>query len=131
MSEAIGFLDGIIDERLAHLHTAMPCRVESYNESEGTCDVVPLFMRKFVNGSAQQLPKLIDLPVMKRKRKTVVDGEVVPVVDEPYYERGDVVLVLFAERALDRVRSGKVADPQYGRKHALEDGIIIGYLGWN
>jgi hypothetical protein len=126
VSETINFLDGIIEERLSQLHTVMPCRVERFNESQGTADVVPLFMRKFKNMSAQVMPKQSGLPILKRKIK---NGDIVT-IESPYYERGDIVLVVFAERALDRVSTGKIADPQFDRKHGLDDGIIIGYLGW-
>lgn len=128
MSSSLNFFDDMIEERLAQLHTLAPCRVESYNESAGTANVVPLFMRKFRDRAAEAMPPLTAVPVLKRKYRNTPGGSIQ--TDIPVYERGDIVLVGFAERALDHVLSGRIADPQFERKHALEDGIILGYLGW-
>lgn len=113
MSEAIKFLDGLIEERVANIHTCMPCRVERfYGDS---ADVQPIFKRKLKNGQEIAYPLLVNVPVLKRKTKPGIE----PVIDSPYYEKGDIVLVVFAERALDGAGN---------RKHDLSDGIIIGLL---
>lgn len=116
MSEGVNFMDGFIVEALANIHTAMPCTVESYNSSAGTANVVPIFKRKFKGEAPQLLPKLVDVPVTKRKYK---ENDVVK-VENTFYEPGDIVLVVFAERALDGIG---------GRMHSLEDGVIVGLLG--
>lgn len=123
MKEAIKFIDAVIEERLSDLHTCMPCKVVKYDESEGIADIVPLFKRKFKDKPPEPYPLITNVPVMKRKIKT---GAVE--VDEPFYEKDDIVLVIFAERALDYVLEGKMADPKYKRKHDLTDAIIIGLL---
>ncbi len=127
MSNGTNFFDDLIEERLADLHTAMPCRVEKYDEATGKADVTPLFKRKFKGQEAQEMPLLTGLPTLKRKRK-VSDN---PVSYEVYpldLEHGDIVLVIFAERALDNALTGSPVDPAHSRKHALKDGIVIGLL---
>lgn len=125
MSDAIRFLDGLLEERLAHLHTCMPARVTRYDAERARADVQPLYMRRD-RGAARPvpLPLLTDLPVLRRR--ILVDE--IPVVETPHYEPGDIVLIAFAERALDRVLGGAMSDPGYSRKHALEDGIVLGLL---
>lgn len=113
MSEAIKFFDGIIEERVSNIHTCMPCRVEKFNGD--SADVQPIPRRKLKNGQEMAYSLLVNVPILKRKTKTGTD----PVIDSPYYEKGDIVLVVFAESALDGVGN---------RKHDLSDGIIIGLL---
>jgi hypothetical protein len=125
MSEAIKYLNKMIENRLTDLHTAMPCKVESYNEAEGTAKVIPLFKIKFLGEDvAQERPPLIDVPVIKHRYR--ISGNLVEY--KPVYQAGDIVLVIFLERAFDMVKNGEIADPIYNRKHALDDSIIIGLL---
>lgn len=116
MSEFVKFLDGIIEERVSEIHTCMPARVVKFDEATGKVDVQPLFNRKLKNGNTVPYPMLVGLPVLKRKTKPGLE----PITDIPFYEKGDIVLVAFAERALDGVGA---------RKHDLSDGIVIGLLG--
>ncbi|SMB95326.1 hypothetical protein SAMN00017405_0380 [Desulfonispora thiosulfatigenes DSM 11270] len=106
MSRAINFLEGLVNSKINNLHTCMPCKIEKFNEAQGTADVVPLFI---------DLPMLINIPILKQKTK---ENSIIS-VSHPFYEKGDTVLVVFAERALDG--SGE-------RKHDLSDGIILGLL---
>lgn len=124
-AEALRFFDDLLSERLAHLHTCMPARVVRFDALAMTADVQPLFMRRFEGRPAEALPLLLGLPVLRRK----VDAGGLVQVDSPVLEPGDIVVVLFAERALDRAMiSDEPADPEHGRRHALEDGIILGLL---
>lgn len=125
MSETIKFFDGMIEERLAHVRTAIPCRIEKYDETKGTADVVPLFMIKNKDEAPQPLPMQVSVPVLKQKKRS---GDTI-YVETPYYDRGDIVLVVYCDRAIDRLEAtSQPFDPEFERKHALEDGIIIGFL---
>lgn len=125
MSQTEKYLRQLLESRAAEIHTAMPCKVESFDESTGTAKVVPLFMTVFSNSDTpQQKPPLLNVPTAKRKYKSGTNI----ITETPYYETGDIVMVVFLERAYDFVRNGNVADPKYNRKHALDDGIIIGLL---
>ncbi len=125
MSSLLKFMKALLEERIAEIHTCMPCRVLSFNEAKGTADVVPLFMRKYVDTPASEYSPIMAVPVLRRKYK---DDSGVIKLEQVFYEKGDIVVVSFAERALDNVITGKIADPKYSRKHDLKDAIIIGHL---
>lgn len=111
MSEALKFLDGLIEERINELHTSMPARVERFDEAKCTADVQPLFKRTLKSGQQVPLPLLMGLPTLKFKTKEKTY--------QPFFESGDTVLVVFTERSLDSAGS---------RKHDLSDGVIVGLL---
>ena len=142
MSDGTSFFRGMIEERVAQIHTAMPCRVESFNESDVTADVKPLFKAKYKGKESEERPIIKDVPLIKRKRKrekittTTVDGtsdirqatgddEIY--IDSPYLETGDIVMVVFCERALDGLNSEPI-EPISARKHSLQDAVILGVL---
>jgi hypothetical protein len=130
MSEAAKYVPRLIEDRLAELHTIMLCKVLSFNQTNHTADIQPLNMIKFKNTDNPQVrPPLLEVPCMKRKTMTLdaYDNPVIN-VDSPYYSVGDIVVVVFSERAIDTVLSGDIADSVYSRKHALEDAIIIGLI---
>ena len=122
MSEEQRFFSELIEGRVGQIHTMMPARVESYNESEGTARVVPLFMRK-----GRKRSPLIGVPVIKYKYK---DSEDNIQTKQLHLEKGDTVLIGFCERSLEGVTTGEYADPGEATKHSLESAIILGYLGW-
>jgi hypothetical protein len=104
----------------------MPCKVERYNEDEGTADVVPLFMIVYADGWKEAYELVTNVPVVKRKWK---DDQGTINVETPFYESGDIVLVVFAERALDNAMvSRSPVDPGSSRKHSIDDAIIVGLL---
>lgn len=115
-------LNGFIEEKLLNLHTAMPCKVISFNGSEAT--VQPLFMRIDKEGAKPYAP-ILSVPCTKQRFK--VNGGL-PQLYEPVYQPGDKVYVVFSERALDNVLSGKIADPQFNRRHSIEDAVIVGLM---
>ncbi len=125
MSSLLKFMNALLEERIAEIHTCMPCRVLSFNEEKGTADVLPLYMRKYIDTPPQEYTPIMAVPVLRRKYK---DDNGVVRLEQVFYEKGDIVVVSFAERALDNVISGKIADPKYSRKHDLKDAIIIGHL---
>lgn len=125
MSEVTKCLLKLTENRITDIHTSIPCKVESFNSSTNTAKVTPLFKVKFANDDvAQQRPPLINVPCLKRKIKI----NNVITIETPFFEAGDIVLVVFLERAFDSVKNGQINDPYYSRKHALEDGVIVGLL---
>jgi len=125
MSEAEKYFRKVIEGRVTEIHTTMPCRIESFNEVTFTAKIVPLFKVKFKDQQAIDRPPIENVPVLRQKRKS---GDIIT-IETPYYEPGDIVLVIFMERAMDMVQGNSTVDPKYSRKHALEDAVIIGYLG--
>lgn len=122
--KVVQFLNGFIDEKLLNLNTAMPCRVISYDESKRRASVQPLFMVKEVGRAPEALPPIQDVPVLKQRFKL---GAGEPQEYVPVYEPGDVVLVAFAQRAIDDVLGGQMAYPGT-RRHDLTDAVILGVI---
>jgi hypothetical protein len=114
-------LNGFIEEKLLNLHTAMPCKVLSVSGSEAT--IQPLFMRIDKEGAKPYSP-ILSVPWVRHR--LMVDG--ITKMYEPVYQSGDKVLVVFSERALDNVLGGKIADPEFNRRHSIEDAVIVGLM---
>lgn len=126
-------LNAFVEEKLLNLHTSMPCKVLSFDGKEAT--VQPLFLKTTQDEQAKY-PPIEGVPVLKQRFKytyddTTIHGDVtktVTLMHEAVYEAGDIVLVVFSERALDNVLSGSIADPQFNRRHSLSDAIIVGLI---
>lgn len=113
-----------LESRLADLHTALPARVVSFDPDGPTASVQPLARRTYVLVGGDR--KVVDLPQIERA----------PV----WYPRGggwsmtwplapgDLVLLVVAERSLDRwlaSHDGAAYSPGDPRKHDLSDGIVF------
>lgn len=121
MSEALKFLDGLMGEALADLHTCMLGRIKSFDGKRMTADVTPLLKRKLNDGRTIDMPVISQAPVMFLH----ANGFFV----RPPLKPGDLVVVVFAERELDAVLlSGSPQTPTSNRHHGLEDAIVLG--GW-
>ncbi|MFB6475781.1 Gp138 family membrane-puncturing spike protein [Paenibacillus glucanolyticus] len=118
-------LNALIEEKLLNLHTGMPCKVISFDDSSMRAIVQPLFMTKEMGASPEALPLIQDVPVLKHRFK--VDGGQ-PQVYEPVYEAGDIVFVAFAQRALDDALGGQMVYPDFNRRHDLNDAVILGVI---
>ena len=127
MSEFSELIKEYLDEQASMMHTAILGRITKVNES--TADVQPL------QGG---FPLLKGLPIVTHRYEYKSQyhfwdeeeeewdyDDPAPlyteekIVEGPIYEVGDIVLVVFLERA----RDGKG-----NRKHSLEDGIIVGMI---
>jgi len=100
----------------------MPAKIESFDPQKLKATVTPLFKRKF-NGQDQavSMPIIVEVPVAC----LYAGGFII----RPPYKKGDIVLLIFAQRALDNViGTGKEADPEINRMHALDDAILVGGL---
>lgn len=121
MSEALKFLDGLLGEALADLHTCVLGKIQSFDGQKMTADVIPLAKRKLADGRVEALPVISQAPVMF----LYANGFFV----RPPLKPGDMVVVVFAERELDAVLlSGAPQSPASTRHHGLEDAIVLG--GW-
>ena len=116
MSEFSRFMREQLNEEREHIHTALLGRIERIGN--GTADVQPI---------QGDFPMLTGLPILKHRYEYEDTGDTegggsspeTKKVEGPIYEVGDTVLVVFLERPRDGVGE---------RKHALEDGIIVGVL---
>lgn len=103
----------VLDQRFAHVHTALPGRVEKYYPEDQTADVKPQ-----VYAQGVPLPVLTRLPVaFPRGGGGFLSFPLVP---------GDFVFVLFAESSLDQWRA-KASDGNPGdeRRHSLTGGVAL------
>ena len=110
----------MLEQRLAELHTATPARVVKYDASKQMADVEPFIQRRYIDGSIVALPVISNVPVVHPRTLTAIIHLPVKV--------GDVVLLVFTERSVDRWKSsdGKsLVDPGDPRKHALSDAFAI------
>jgi len=122
MSRAVGTLNDFIEEKLLQLHTSTIARVERVNNNK-TYDVQPLIMTKEVgDDDGELLPLLVDVPATGFKGK--IDGSLKEI--EPAYEKGDIVVIAFAERAFDTALTGREELPPDFRRHSLNDAYITG-----
>lgn len=121
MSEALKFLDGLMGESLAGLHTCMMGKIKSFDGKKMQADVIPLGKNKLADGRETSLPVISQAPVM------FIHGNGFFII--PPLKPGDLVVVIFADREIDGVLlSGDVQTPTSTRQHGLEDAIVLG--GW-
>lgn len=121
MSELINFMDGIFLEALAEVNTCMPARIETFDPVKMKAVVTPLFKKTFDGQEPVSMPPIVEVPVSCLR----AGGFVI----RPPYKKGDIVLLIFAQRALDNViGTGQEADPEISRMHALDDAIVLAGL---
>lgn len=103
---------------ISSLHTCLPGRIEKYSREEQKANVKPLIKKQYLDGSAAELPVISNVPVVFPRTQRA--GITFPL------EQGDGVLLVFAERALDRwLSSGVDSGPGDSRKFDLSDAIAI------
>lgn len=111
-------IKALIDQYLTELHVALPARIESYDPKTLRATVTVL-AKKTLEGKPVTIPPIVEVPVMILKSG--------PFIIRPPYVAGDIVQVLFNERALDNIFI--TGDPQevgLNRMHSLDDAVVIG-----
>ena len=110
-----------IEPQLADTYVCRPARVESYNAEANTCSAtipVPKLIITPSERRSQGFQPLENVPVAQ-VRAGNVSFTVVP-------QPGDLVLLLFADRALDLLLdTGQAGDPGDERHHDLMDAIAL------
>lgn len=110
----------IVSDKISEIHTCLPAKIKSFDPKTMRADVV-LLAKKEINDNAVAIPPIIECPVALMKAG--------PFVIRQPFEKGDPVLVVFGERAIDKLLiTGNPEDPQLKRRHSLDDAIIIGGL---
>lgn len=103
---------------ISNYHTHQPGRVESYEYEVQRATVKPLIKKKYKNDTVESMPVLVNVPVMFPR--TSLGGITFPI------SKGDGVLLLFAERSLERwYSSGDEVEPGDPRKFDLSDAVCI------
>lgn len=114
-----------IEHHLAGVHTAMPCRVQSYDAAQQTADLVPLVRHPVPqpDGSfvMENLPVLPCVPVVFPRAA----GHFLAFAVAP----GDFALALFCEGAIGHwwagANGGDVTDPGDLGRHHLSNAVCI------
>jgi len=109
-------LELVLDHRLRGLHTSMPGQVQSYDAASQTADILPQLKRQIPDGdggfTVEDLPVLPGVPVCFPRGGGCF-------VSFPL-QKGDFVLVVFAERAIGNWRQkGQASNPGDLRMHPL------------
>ena len=110
----VDIIKALMDQELNDLHTAAPAKIEGFDPVRMVVEITLLYKYQ-----GQQISKIIEVPV-----GTIKAG---PFVIRPPYIKGDIVLVVFSERALDYILQAEPQDPQTGEnvRHRIDDAIVI------
>lgn len=108
-----------IKTQLMQLHTCMPGTVQAYDKIKQTVDVLPAFQGiQTITGDPLETPIISDVPV-------VFFGSALGQFKFKL-EKGDKVLLVFAQRSLENwLEKGGQNDPEDERMHALTDALAL------
>ncbi|MED5041478.1 hypothetical protein P9848_05640 [Geobacillus stearothermophilus] len=141
MAKDTKFLDAFARQIKLSIHTMAPAKVVRYHEEKQKADIQLLFMTVYADGMKEPYGLLEDVPVMFQRFKlnkgqpfqiningvTQTAQVEQDLVFTPFLRAGDIVLVGFAERALDNL-TNKPFDPEFHRTHDVQDAVILGVL---
>ena len=110
MSELHDFLKEEMDEQSERTHVAMLCRIVSFDSQQ---------MRASIQPMQKGLPLIENVPVALQKAG--------PFFIRVPFEKGDVVVVVFADKGIDtQINTGADAEEMGERKHDLSDAMVVG-----
>lgn len=141
MAKDTKFLDAFARQIKLSIHTMAPAKVVKYDENKQRADIQLLFMTVYADGTKEPYRLLEDVPVMFHRFKlnkgrsftATINGvsQTVQIEQDlvyaPFLRAGDIVVVGFAERALDNL-TNRPFDPEYHRTHSVQDAIVLGVL---
>ncbi|KYD28179.1 hypothetical protein [Geobacillus stearothermophilus] len=141
MAKDTKFLDAFARQIKLSIHTIAPAKVVRFKENERKADIQLLFMTVYADGTKEPYGMIEDVPVLYQRFKlnqgksftAKINGVTQTVQVEqdlvftPFLRAGDIVLVGFAERALDNL-TNKPFDPEFHRTHDVQDAVILGVL---
>lgn len=113
MSEGTRFTDALIRNIKLSLYVSAPAKVIKYDAGAHTADVEPLYLSVDNDNNVDDWPLIEDALVLKHV------GDLAA---------GDVVVLLFADRALDEMNGSEKFDPDSTRTHDLTDCFVIGVI---
>ena len=111
-------LNKAMDNKLAGIHTCLPGKIEKYDPATCKADVKPLLRKRWFGGTALSMPVIANVPVVFPRAGSAALTFPISV--------GDGVLLIFAERSLDKwLSDGGEVTPDDPRKFDLSDAIAI------
>jgi hypothetical protein len=141
MAKDTKFLDAFARQIKLSIHTFAPAKVVRFHENECKADIQLLFMTVYKDGTKEPYGLLEDVPVLFQRFKlnkgqsftATINGVTQTVQVEqdlvytPFLRPGDIVMVGFAERALDNL-TDRPFDPEFHRTHSVQDAVVLGVL---
>lgn len=113
------FFDKLTENLTSGINNCMLGKIEKFDAKTMKAEVSPMVKYKNKDGSVENRPLLIEVPVSFLKAGSFLI--------RPPYKKGDIVLVVFADEDIDNVLlSGHVSEPNSTRKHSLDDAIVVG-----
>lgn len=118
MSTLTKAIQTVVENMLLDLHTCIPGRIEKYDYIKQLAEVKPLIRQDYNDDTTESMPVIANVPVMfPRTKKSIIHFPLV---------KGDYVLILFSERAMEKWLSlGGEAESGDKRKYDLSDAIAI------
>lgn len=116
----VNVLREYVDSLLEQVHTCMPGRVESYDESTHEATIKPLIRMRQKSGVLIDIPPIANVPIM-------LPSTGVFSLEYPL-SIGDEVLILFSETSIGNwleSSAGSMADPEDTARFCLTDAIAI------
>lgn len=117
MQDFVDAVCGVVDERIAELHTALPAEIVEFNQKSCTVDVVPKAKMTLLSGKEIEYPRINDVPILFPCGMGNDAVIVYPV------KKGDGCLLIFSEQALDYWQSSGVLSSEM--KFSLSNAIAI------
>ena len=120
MSKINKAIKNIVENYIKEVHTALPAKIRSFDAETMRAEVI-LLNQKRLGDEMVEIPPIVEVPVASYKANNFHI--------RPPYQKGDVVLVVFAEKALDKLLiTGEVENPVIKRFHSYDDAVVIGGL---
>lgn len=110
----------MINDAVNDIHTSLPAKINKYDAKKMRAEIT-LLNKQDLEGNLVEIPPVLEVPVGFMKAGQFI-------IRQPY-QKGDVVVVVFSEKAIDKLLiSGNPENPKYKRKHSLDDAIIVNSL---
>lgn len=110
----------MINNAVSDIHTSLPAKINKYDAKKMRAEIT-LLSKQNLEGGMVEIPPVLEVPVGFTKAGNFII--------RPPYKKGDVVVVVFSEKAIDKLLiSGKPENAKYKRKHSIDDAIIVNSL---
>ena len=135
-----------------NLNTAMPCKVLTYDETKRIAKIQPLFKVKEFGEIESSLAPIENVPVLFQRYKLHNNAPISITTDTaphaqysgtgehvhkvitftesvemiPDLRNGDIVQVIFNQRAIDEAQNGLNVYPGTARLFSIQDAVIVG-----
>ena len=110
----------MINDAVSDIHTSLPAKINKYDAKKMRAEIT-LLNKQNLEGKMVKIPPVLEVPVGFMKAG--------PFIIRPPFKKGDVVVVVFSEKAIDQLLiSGKSEKVKYTRMHSIDDAIIVNSL---